>query len=153
MTKLFQRIRRAQLAIAPAAMLAIVLLAVCADPEALTTPPREGEEPTLDGEAIEGFTVLDQDWGAQASRGGGGYWCNTVRCVVEKCPKPQSGGSVVCSCTRVGEPEWSFGPMTHDGHTWGLPDTADEKAWGAYASETQHGGGTGRQGGDRTMGG
>ena len=98
MTKLFQRNQRAQLLAALAAMLAIVLLAVCADPGAFTTAPRLDEEPTLDGAAIEGFTVLDQSGEVLAV--GGGYWCGTVRCVWEKCPAPRLGGSVVCSCTE-----------------------------------------------------
>ena len=39
--------------------------------------------------------------------------------------------------------EWNFERMTHVGYTWGLPTTADYKAWGAYGAEVQSGGGAG----------
>ena len=80
-------------------MLAVVLLAVCADPKAFATAPRPGEEPTLNGATIEGFTVLNQDQEVLAAAGAG-YRCDTARECWEKCPEPRLGGSVRCSCTR-----------------------------------------------------
>ena len=50
---------------------------------------------------------------------------------------------VVVNARIVGEHGWYFEPMTHDGYTRGLPDTADEKAWGAYGEEIKYGGGAG----------
>ena len=50
---------------------------------------------------------------------------------------------VVVKARSVGQHGWCFERMTHDGHAWGLPDAADEKAWGAYVAVPEYGEGAG----------
>lgn len=109
MTTIIRRLRRAQSLAAPTAMLAVVLLAVCADPEALVvTDPESGPQVRfLDDKALP-------DWNGRevmADEGDGEFTCDDIWDCWNKCPEPiHDGGTTVCSCTRTG----GSGPWTCD---------------------------------------
>ena len=43
----------------------------------------------------------------------------------------------------VGSADWRFEEMTHGPYSYGLPDSARHKAWGAYGERVEHGAGAG----------
>ena len=108
MTKFFHRLYRARLPAALAAMLAAVLLAVCADPTPLTTSPEEESIVVVRGpEGYHEVVENNSPWATlQAAAGmfGGSYECYGMEDCWRKCPEPQlDGGTTVCSCRKMDE--------------------------------------------------
>jgi hypothetical protein len=95
-----------------AALLAAVLLAVCADPRPSPVVP-EGD----------GFTVIRQGPGGDGTGnpladGDDDYWCDDEEDCYEKCPEVEfDGGTVGCSCTELGTGWYctvkQYGPGEH----------------------------------------